>query len=168
MCRVQERWSQLSRLKRIRSGNGTSIGTVFRSNIGTAKRAATAVAASQITAVPDERTNSVIILASEVDTLKVRGLIDLLDKEIPRGDGGIHVYSLQNANAEDMSKTLMAIPKDTPQQGEQRGTAPVLSKNIKIVADKATNSLIITAEKADYMILENVIHELDRPRSMYT
>jgi general secretion pathway protein D len=144
----------------------TSIGTVFRSNTGTARRTATAVTASQITVVPDERTNTIIVLASEVDTLKIKGLIDLLDKEIPRGDGGIHVYSLQNANAEDMTKTLMAIPKETQQKSEQKGTAPVLSKEIQIVADKATNSLIITAEKADYMILENVIHELDRPRSM--
>ncbi len=145
----------------------TSIGTVFRSNTGTTRRAATAAAAaSQIVAVPDERMNAIVLLASEVDTLKIKGLIDLLDKEIPRGDGGIHVYPLQNANAEDMTKTLMSIPKETPQQGEQKGTAPVLSKDIQIVADKATNSLIITAEKADYVILENVIHELDRPRSM--
>lgn len=146
----------------------TNIGTVFRSTTGTAKRAATAAAASQIVAVPDERMNAIILLASEVDTLKVKGLIDLLDKEIPRGDGGIHVYPLQNADAEEMSKTLMAIPKETAQQGQgaQKGTAPVLSKDIQIVSDKATNSLIITAEKADYLILENVIRELDRPRSM--
>ncbi len=145
----------------------TNIGTVFRSTAGTARRANTPVAASsQIIAVPDERMNAIILLASEVDTIKIKGLIELLDREIPRGDGGIHVYPLQNADAEEMSKTLMAIPKETPKQGEQKGTAPVLSKDIKIVADKATNSLIITAEKADYMILENVIHELDRPRSM--
>jgi general secretion pathway protein D len=144
----------------------TSIGTVFRSNTGTPRRAAAGGINPQITVVPDERTNTVIVLASEVDTLKIKGLIVFLDKEIPRGDGGIHVYSLENANAEDMSKTLMAIPKETPKQGEQKGTAPVLSKDIQIVADKATNSLIITAEKADYLILENVIHELDRPRSM--
>ncbi|MBN1908016.1 MAG: type II secretion system secretin GspD [Deltaproteobacteria bacterium] len=144
----------------------TSIGTVFRSNTGTAKRTAASIAASQIIAVPDERMNAIILLASEVDTLKVKGLIDLLDREIPRGDGGIHVYPLQNADAEEMSKTLMSIPKETPKQGEQKGTAPVLSKDIQIVSDKATNSLIITAEKADYLILENVIHELDRPRSM--
>jgi general secretion pathway protein D len=145
----------------------TNIGTVFRSTAGTARRANTPVAASsQIIAVPDERMNAIILLASEVDTIKIKGLIELLDREIPRGDGGIHVYPLQNADAEEMSKTLMAIPKETPKQGEQKGTAPVLSKDIQIVADKATNSLIITAEKADYMILENVIHELDRPRSM--
>ncbi|NLA75924.1 MAG: hypothetical protein GX846_10725, partial [Deltaproteobacteria bacterium] len=145
----------------------TNIGTVFRSTVvSTAKRVAAAAAISQITVVPDERTNSLIVLASEVDTLKVKGLIDLLDKEIPRGDGGIHVYALQNADSEEMSKTLMAIPRETTQQADQRGVAPVLSKNIQIVSDKATNSLIITAEKADYMILENVIYELDRPRSM--
>jgi general secretion pathway protein D len=49
--------------------------------------------------VADERTNSLIILATEDDAFRVKELVKLLDKPIPRGEGDIHVYYLQNANA---------------------------------------------------------------------
>ncbi|MBW2609589.1 MAG: type II secretion system secretin GspD [Deltaproteobacteria bacterium] len=115
--------------------------------------------------VPDERTNTLIILASEDDISKVKQLIELLDKETPRGKGDIHVYYLQNANAEDLSKVLTALPSDQKQE-TQKGKAPVISKEVRIVADKATNSLIITAKKEDYLVLEDVIMKLDIPRRM--
>jgi len=115
--------------------------------------------------VADERTNSLISLATEDDTQKIMDLVALLDKPVPRGEGDIHVYYLQNANAEDLQKVLMAIPmKETKEQA--KGKAPVISKEIQIVADKATNSLVITAKKHDYIVLEDIIKKLDIPRSM--
>ncbi len=142
----------------------TSLGSVFKtfSGVAGAKRQP---ADTQMIIVPDERTNSLIIVASEVDTLKIKELLNLLDKEIS-GGGDIHVYYLQNSNAEELAKTLMALPKDTQQAAQQAGAANVLSKDIQIVSDKATNSLIITAQKDEYDILEEVIRKLDRPRSM--
>ncbi|MDB9822798.1 type II secretion system secretin GspD [Deltaproteobacteria bacterium] len=140
-----------------------SLSTVFKSASGTAARAAQA--ASEVQIVADERTNSLIILASELDTIRIRQLIDLLDKETPKGEGDIHVYYLQNANAEDLSQVLAAIPSG--QSGSaQGGTSQVVSRDVQIVADKATNSLIITANKGDYRLLEEVIQKLDIPRNM--
>jgi general secretion pathway protein D len=106
-----------------------------------------------------------IIAASEDDTLRVRRLVDLLDKEIPRGEGDIRVYYLQNANAEDLAQVLTALPSKKG-EGPQKGKAPVISKEAQIVADKATNSLVITANKDDYLILEDVIKKLDIARRM--
>ena len=120
---------------------------------------------SVIRIVPDDRTNVLIILAIEDDTLKVRKLIALLDQETPRGEGDIHVYYLQNANAEDLAKVLMAIPTQEA-KAPKKGAAPVISKEVRIVADKATNSLVITAKKEDYIILEDVIEKLDIARRM--
>jgi general secretion pathway protein D len=113
----------------------------------------------------DERTNSLIILATEDDTLRIRKLIRLLDKEIPRGEGDIHVYYLQNANAEDLVKVLTALPSEEKKQ-EAKGKAPVISKEVQIVADKATNSLVIKAKKHDYLVIEDIIEKLDIPRTM--
>ncbi len=115
--------------------------------------------------VADERTNALIIAASEDDTLRVRQLVELLDKEIPRGEGDIHVYYLQNANAEDLAKVLTALPAKQA-KAPKKGRAPVISKEVQIVADKATNSLVITANKDDYLVLEDVIKKLDVPRRM--
>lgn len=113
----------------------------------------------------DERTNALIILASEDDTRKIKQLVKLLDREIPRGEGDIHVYYLENANAEDLAGVLKAIPSDQ-KEARKRGRAPIVSKNVQIVADKATNSLVITASKSDYLVLENVIRKLDISRRM--
>ena len=113
----------------------------------------------------DERTNSLIILATEDDTLRIRKLIILLDKAIPRGEGDIHVYYLQNANAEDLVKVLAALPSEEKKQAA-KGRAPVISKEVQIVADKATNSLVIKAKKHDYLVIEDIIKKLDIPRTM--
>ena len=125
-----------------------------------------AAAEPDIKIVADDRTNSLIIAASEADTFKVKSLIDLLDKEIPRGEGDIRVYYLQNANAEDLAKVLTALPKEDPKAPAAKGKAPVISKEVQIVADKATNSLVITSNRDDYLILEAVIEKLDIPRRM--
>jgi general secretion pathway protein D len=115
--------------------------------------------------VPEDRTNSLIVLASEDDTARIRQLIALLDKEIPRGEGDIRVYYLQNANAEDLATVLMALPSAEKKEA-RKGKVPVISKEVQIVADKATNSLVITAKKQDYLVLEDIIKKLDIPRSM--
>jgi general secretion pathway protein D len=118
-----------------------------------------------IKVVADERTNSLIISATEDDTVKVKELIALLDREVPRGEGDIRVYYLQNANAEDLAQVLTALPSKQ-QKGTEKGKAPVISKEVQIVADKATNSLVITSNRDDYAILEDVIEKLDIPRRM--
>ncbi|MBW2505769.1 MAG: type II secretion system protein GspD, partial [Deltaproteobacteria bacterium] len=123
-------------------------------------------AMGEVNIIADERTNALIVIASAYDTQKVKSLVAILDREIPRGSGNINVYYLQHANAEEMTKVLMALPEETPEQPGEKGKAPVISKDVQIVADSATNSLVITANKADYAVLENVIKKLDIPRRM--
>jgi general secretion pathway protein D len=117
--------------------------------------------------VADDRANAVILVASEMDTERVKKLIALMDKEVPKGDAMLRVYRLQNAVAEDMAKVLMNIPKapaaGAPAPGAQ---APLLSKDVMVVADKSTNTLIIMAKKDDYKVLEDVIQSLDISRPM--
>jgi len=125
----------------------------------------TGPALGEVKIIADERTNSLIIIASAYDTKKVKSLVSILDKEIPRGTGNINVYYLQHANAEELTKVLMALPEKTDQTVE-KGKAPTISKEVQIVADQATNSLVITANKADYAVLEEVIRKLDIPRRM--
>jgi general secretion pathway protein D len=121
--------------------------------------------ASTIKIVADERTNTIITLASENDTSRIMQLIKLLDKDVPKGEERLRVYRLENADAEDLAKVLMDIPsKDA--KGAKKGKTPLLSKDISIVPDKATNTLIITAERDDYKVLEGVIKQLDIPRPM--
>jgi len=115
--------------------------------------------------VADDRTNTLIFLASEGDTLKVKELIAVLDKETPKGKETIHVYYLEHATAEDLAKVLEVIPTKKADSKTVK-SAPIVSSKVRITADKATNSLIIMAEKEDYQILETIIRKLDIPRAM--
>ena len=142
-----------------------------------APRPQTATAERPPVIVADERTSTIVMLANEVDTLRVKQLIGMIDKETPRGKGKIHVYTCEHATAEDLAKVLQEIPSQQAGAGAVGGagggaaaaargpTAVVLGK-VQINADKATNSLIIIADKEDYEVVEGVIRKLDIPRSM--
>ncbi len=138
--------------------------TVFKSSKKTAKKGRSE---RDISFVADERTNTIVVVASKVDIDRVERLIKMLDKEVPKGKEKIHVYYLENATAEDLVTVLQALPKKTTGSTTAKGRkTPVVSEAVKITADKATNSLIIMAEKDDYLVLEEVIKQLDIPRSM--
>jgi general secretion pathway protein D len=134
----------------------------------------------QVVIVADERTSTLVLLASEVDTQRITQLVKLIDKETPRGKGKIHVYYCEHASAEDLAKVLQEIPAQQSGSGTggaggaggaaaggaaRAATAVVLGK-VQINADKATNSLIIMADKEDYEVVEAVIKKLDIPRAM--
>lgn len=117
--------------------------------------------------VADERTNSIILLASRVETDRVEKLIALLDQQVPKGDERIRVYYLEHASAEDLVKVLQDIPtEDTNAKTKGKKETPILSEKVHITADKPTNSLIVMADKEDYPVLEEVIAKLDIPRAM--
>jgi len=122
-----------------------------------------------------------VMLASKADTQKIRGLISQIDLQTPRGKGKINVYYCEHATAEDLAKVLSEIPSQQTSGGAaavggaggagttataQRGPAAVVMGKVQINADKATNSLIIMADKEDYEVVEAVIKKLDIPRSM--
>ena len=140
-----------------------SLNMVFQRRAVKQKRSAGPQTVTKI--VSDERTNSLIVVSSEDNAAKIRKLVKLLDKEAPRSQGDIHVYYLQHANAEDLTKVLTAIPSKKKSE-KNKGKAPILSKDARIVADPATNSLVIMANKDDYLVLEAVIRKLDIPRLM--
>lgn len=140
----------------------TLLSTVFKPTRRPTKGAQEEVA----TMVADERTNVIVLLANEVDSMRIKQLIAMIDKETPRGKGKIHVYYCENANAEDLAKVLQEVP--TQEAGATKGkpAAPVVAGKVRISADKSTNSLIIMADQEDYLVLEEVIRKLDIPRSM--
>ncbi len=122
----------------------------------------------------DERTNSIIVLASKRAIERVRGIIARLDAKVASGqEGKIHVYYLKYAKAKQMSETLSALTagagqKPTAAPGGAAGGAPKIAEfegGIKVTADDATNSLIVTASAKDFQtIIDRVISKLDVPR----
>ena len=119
--------------------------------------------------IPDERTNILVVLASEQDTQEIRKLVSQLDTIAPRGKSQLHVRYLEHARAEDLAKVLSTIVAAktraaTRTQTPQAGTTPQVEE-ASITADKATNSLVITASPQEFNELEEVISQLDSIRS---
>lgn len=128
-----------------------------------------AATTSQIKIIPDLRTNSIIVVANEFDTEQVRFLVRELDEPTPIEANNIHVYRLQNALAEDVAAVLTNLAQQTAPTtpGATVAAAAAVSgirtfyKEVSIVADKTTNSLIITASPQDYAVIAAVVDELD-------
>jgi general secretion pathway protein D len=119
----------------------------------------------------EERTNKLIVIAGARSFARVSELIKQLD--VPSGEGGVHVYYLENAKAEEVAATLQALaqglasakrpgggPPGVP-GGGAGGTAELFSGQVKITADKNTNSLVVIASQADYRNLVKVVERLD-------
>jgi general secretion pathway protein D len=114
--------------------------------------------------IPDDRTNSLVVVASGDDTREVRGLVAELDVPPPKGKGRINVVYLKNADAEEMAQTLTLI---TAKGAARKVAAPgekaavLVAGDVVITPDKATNSLVITASPQDFEVLKDVIERLD-------
>jgi len=109
--------------------------------------------------ISDERTNSLIVLATRNDYETIIKLVQKLDVEAPEGKGRVNIYYLQNAVAEEivavLNEFITGIKAD--QEGAKGGVKLPTETDIKIVADKATNSLIINADPEDYEQIKSLI-----------
>ncbi len=119
--------------------------------------------------LPDDRTNSVVIVATEHAYLRILEIIKRLDLP-PTGEGEIHVLALQHADAVDIQKTLNEIITGAGAAGANQpkpaGAVPtgIFESGVKVSADKATNSVVITSSLRDYAQLRAVVDKLDLPR----
>jgi general secretion pathway protein D len=129
---------------------------------------APAAAQRVVKIIPEERTNTLIVLANEQDTREVRNLVARLDTEAPKGKSQLHVRYLEHARAEELAKVLNSIVTGKAKAAAPPGRQPQAGappEEVSITADKATNSLVITASPQEFKELEVVIAKLDMIRS---
>jgi general secretion pathway protein D len=129
----------------------------------------------------DERTNTLIIAASANAYDRVKALVEGIDVPLDiEGGAAVHVYRLGSSVAEELAKTLeAAVGSGRSQQQQQPAKAgapppppasPVdqlgtaLEGQVRVIADKPTNSLIVMSSGRDYIALKEIIRQLDVPR----
>ena len=110
--------------------------------------------------VPDDRINAVVLLAEKGSVQQVQNLIAKLDQPTPKGEAKVHVVRLNNAVADDLAQVLSGLSSGKEKQGK-----PLISENVQVSADKASNSLVITAKQEEFEALKSVIDDLDQPRA---
>ena len=140
--------------------------------------------------VADERTNKLIIISDEKSFQRIVELVRQLDTPTA-GEGTIHVIFLKNANAEDLSNTLQNLASGGSRRAGSTGTvippapgagslssppgvsaprstgggsAELFSGEVKVTADKPSNSLVVIASASDFAVVQRLIEKLDRPR----
>jgi general secretion pathway protein D len=130
---------------------------------------------------PDDRTNSLIVSGNKAGIERIRKLLKQLDFRIsPEAQGGVNVYYVKYGEAEKIAQTMQGIAKDSgpkpsagggaggpinvsPTQGVQT-TQEIFGGDVKITADKGTNSLVIVASKQDYEVVLNLLSKIDIAR----
>ncbi len=140
--------------------------------------------------IPDERSNSLIIVANRRAHDWLVALVHKLDvplEDAGRGsEGRFHVYYCANANCDELAATLSAITGvqisgslatgRRGRTGAPTAAAPataagaanpatlLFESDIRISFDAPTNSLLIMSTFKDYQSLKKVIEQLDSPR----
>ncbi len=143
------------------------------------------MAISQI--IPDDRNNLLIIVGTEKAYQRIYAMVRRLDQaNSVRGDAAsdvVHVIPLANANVDDVAGTLAGVgagvsrsggtsgsntspggrpPTQQGASGSSAGQKTILFEgDVRIAADKATNSLVAVATGRDYITLRDLVKKLD-------
>jgi len=108
---------------------------------------------------PDDRINSVIIVADPVEMEVVKEIIARLDVERPLEASNIHVIYLEHAEAKEVETAVStALERITGAPGAES------QEPFQITSDESTNSLIVVASPQDYRLVENMVAKLDIAR----
>lgn len=128
----------------------------------------------------DEQTNALIIVGSNAGYLRLLEYLKRVDTA-PAAEGRIHVLALQHAVAEELAQTISRMlsgssggrsssssrnrgKKTRAAAGASQSAGSLFEGDVRVTADKPTNSLIITSSIRDYAQLRMVIDELDQER----
>jgi general secretion pathway protein D len=125
-----------------------------------------------------ERTNRLVAMATSEDMATILSLIAELDQEPTQQHARINLYYLENADAEELSKTLNEILSGIKKPSSSAAAAPnaagkgtpaaAIQTSVSVSADKPTNALIVNATPEDYVIIKDIIRQLDiRRKQVY-
>lgn len=133
-------------------------------------------------AIPEDRTNSIIVVGNKAGIDRMKKLIAQLDFRIkPEDSGGIYVYQVKFGDAEKIAQVLTGVTKDAGKPSSSAapggfmggppsfgapaaGADGLFGGEVKVTADKNTNALVVVASKQDYDMVLNLLNKIDIAR----
>ncbi len=121
-----------------------------------------------VTVTADVRTNSLIVNAPREEFAQAKALIDRLDAPSASDETIIRTYALEGARAADVVRILTeTLQLDA--RGETTGItirlddaeSEAVEVKAKIVADRRSNRLIVTATENSFPVIESLISKVD-------
>ncbi|NOX58286.1 MAG: hypothetical protein GXP29_05430 [Planctomycetes bacterium] len=129
-----------------------------------------------ITIEPDERTNSLFVMAPAASMDMLENMIQSIDR-IPQVLNEIRLFPLANADAEEVVDVLTSLFEDdtqgdgpetrlevggaTPAASGASGEATAPGQKLRFTANRRTNSVIATGAAVDLDMIEDLIRQLD-------
>ncbi|MEH6593352.1 MAG: type II secretion system secretin GspD [Halioglobus sp.] len=120
---------------------------------------------TEVLLVADDRTNSVLISAEELERSRISKLISHLDTPLEQS-GNVKVVYLEYADATEIAEVLTRVMQNISRLETVDGKkASRSTSSATIEADEGTNALIITADTDEMASVEAVIRRLDIRRA---
>jgi len=118
--------------------------------------------AGGVKAIAHQPGNMLIVIGAPQIINEVAGVIEKLDVAPESDSGRLQVRYLKHANAEDVAKVLNELVGGQSSSETNTGQKKALfTGKVKVVADKATNALLITADPSDIKSVGRIIDRLD-------
>ncbi|MFM1821871.1 MAG: hypothetical protein RI967_137 [Planctomycetota bacterium] len=123
--------------------------------------------ASGVSVTPDVRTNSVLVSAPDAQFAQVVALVERLDAPASAEETVIRTFPLKNARAEEAVKVLTQSLQLDP-KGRTQGVAvkvdgvdEAVQVNARVVADRRSNALVVTATAESFPVIEKLLAQLE-------
>ncbi len=115
-----------------------------------------------VKAIAHQPGNMLIVIGAPQIINEVANVIEKLDIAPESDSGRLKVRYLKYANAEDVAKVINELVGGQSAAASKPGQSkPLFAGDVKVVADKATNALLITAEHSDIKSVGIIIDKLD-------
>ncbi len=108
----------------------------------------------------DKRTNSILVSGEMMDRFRLKKIINKLDSPT-HTNSSHHVVYLKHASAIELAPILDEIINAQAKSAKNKND---IKEPSSIIADEATNSIIISSELEEFRSLSDVIKQLDIPR----
>lgn len=160
-------------------GGGGGGGRGDRGGGGEQARGGPTSMADFIRIIPDTRTNSIIIAATEEKVTLIKELVLQLE-ERNVGVSQLRLFRLKNASAKEVADAVTALFKSPENMADQMrrsqarqimwwqaqsGMDPAPTDTVRAIPDMRTNSIIVAATEGQLKTIEMIVEELDREYS---
>jgi len=116
---------------------------------------------NQVKVMAHQPGNMLVAVGATPVLAEIAEVVAKLDVRPTTDSGRLQVRYLKHARAEDTAKVLNEVLGSQQPAAAAAGSKPALVGDVKVVADVATNALLITADPADMPAINRMIDKLD-------
>ncbi len=112
------------------------------------------------TVIPDSRSNSLLVAATRDAMERVENLVSRLDVQAGSQTAVFKVYNVMHSAASRLAPKMQKL-FDQRAEGEEEESSPIV-----VMADEASNSIIVSASRDDQSMIAELLELLDKPSSL--